>query len=418
MRHPAAWTLGTVLALSPAATAQVPLGPEFAVNAGTVNGQFNPSVAMDAAGNFVVTWDAFFGGANQNEVIARRFAANGTPLSAEFLVNYPLTYNHDQSRVAAAPGGEFVVVWVSFQQPLTTQPRVFGRRYAANGSALGLQFTLHPTGQGNEGSPSVSMDPSGGFVAAWDSTGPGFNDREIVAVRYDASGVLQGSPFVVNAQTFGRQANPSVAWQPGGGFVVAWESDDLDNSGLAVRGRRFDAAGQALGQEFTVNSYTTGNQAEPAIAVNPVGSFVVAWTSVVQDGTGPDGPGVFAQQFGPTGFRIPSELRANTYTTGGQARPAIGMDGISGFTVVWNSTGEDGDAGGVFARRFSLGIPGPPIQVNTYTTGAQVNPAIAVHPNGDFVVVWHSPQDGSGAGIVGRRFGPDWIFRDGFELQN
>jgi hypothetical protein len=263
------------------------------------------------------------------------------------------------------------------------------------------------------------MNDAGEFLIAWDATGPTFSDREVLLARYDAAGVLQGSSFVVNAATVGRQARPRVAWQPGGEFVVVWESYDLDNSGLAVRARRFDAAGQPLGLEFTVNSYTTGNQAEPVIAVNVVGSFVVAWTSVLQDTpTVPDGPGVFAQPFGPTGFRIPSELRANTYTTNSQARPAIGMDDIGAFTVVWNSVGEDGDSGGVFARRFIAGIPWPPFQVNSYTTQAQLNPAIAVNPRGDFVVVWTSPQDGSGAGIVGRRFGPDLIFYDGWELQN
>jgi CheY-like chemotaxis protein len=48
---------------------------------------------------------------------------------------------------------------------------------------------------------------------------------------------------------------------------------------------------------------------------------------------------------------------------------------------------------------------GPEFQVNTYTTGIQRYPAVAMADSGDFVVVWHSrDQDGSGWGIFGQRF--------------
>ena len=71
---------------------------------------------------------------------------------------------------------------------------------------------------------------------------------------------------------------------------------DQETTGHGVVGRRFDASGVPEGGEFLVNSYTTGDQRGPAVAVGAGGNFVVAWTSFGQDG---DSLGVFAQRFAP-----------------------------------------------------------------------------------------------------------------------
>ena len=47
---------------------------------------------------------------------------------------------------------------------------------------------------------------------------------------------------------------------------------------------------------------------------------------------------------------------------------------------------------------------GGEIDVNTYTTGSQDDAAVAVTRDGRFVVVWESPQDGSGDAVVARAF--------------
>jgi hypothetical protein len=55
----------------------------------------------------------------------------------------------------------------------------------------------------------------------------------------------------------------------------------------------------------------------------------------------------------------------------------------------------------------AAGKIGPEFQVNTYTPGDQKYPAVAMSPDGSFVVVWESglhPLDLSGKAIIGRRF--------------
>ncbi len=77
---------------------------------------------------------------------------------------------------------------------------------------------------------------------------------------------------------------------------------------------------------------------------------------------------------------------------------------------------QDGSDRGIFGQDFdALGTPsGGEFQINSHTSGSQGQSSIDHAPDGSFVVVWRSPQDGSNMGIVGQRFLPP-IFGDGFE---
>ena len=81
-----------------------------------------------------------------------------------------------------------------------------------------------------------------------------------------------------------------------GGFTVAWESYADDGDHLGIFGRQWSSIGAPLGTQFQVNTYTTGMQFEAALGINLSGRFVVAWHSDGQDG---DAYGVFARRFVP-----------------------------------------------------------------------------------------------------------------------
>jgi hypothetical protein len=189
-----------------------------------------------------------------------------------------------------------------------------------------------------------------------------------------------------------------------GGFVVVWESDGQDGDAKGVFGRRYNASGAPVGIEFVVNTYTTGDQDDPAIAVDASGDFVVVWTSGGQDG---DAKGVFGQRYNALGARAGGEFQVNTHTTADQQNPAVAIDGSGDFVVAWESAGQDGSGVGVFGRRYdSAGSPqGSELQINAYTTSDQAAPAVAAQKLGDFIVTWESAgQDGSDGGVFARRY--------------
>src|SRR6185295_19726928 len=102
--------------------------------------------------------------------------------------------------------------------------------------------------------------------------------------------------------------------------------------------------------------------------------FVVAWQSYTQDGSR---EGVFAQRYDRDGTRSGAEFQVNAFTTHTQSRSSVALDGAGNVVIAWRSGSgpapQDGDASGVYARRFSSGglVQGGEFQVNAYTTEYQ-----------------------------------------------
>jgi hypothetical protein len=258
----------------------------------------------------------------------------------------------------------------------------------------------------------VTRDDGGSFVVVWNSYGQDGHRNGIFGQAYDAAGVPQGPEFPVNSYTTGQQFYPDVTADNNGSFVVIWEAFGADGNSYGISGRRIDAAGTPQGSEFQVNVYTVGAQSRPAVASDAAGNFVVVWSSSGQDG---NLGGVFGRRFAATGVPLGEEFPVNSYTTGNQSEPHVAVDASGDFMVVWVST--DGNDFGIFGRRFdAAGAPvGAEFQVNSYTTGRQWFPYVGTDPDGDFVVAWFSVgQDGDGYGVFGQRYG-DLVFQDGFE---
>ncbi len=212
-----------------------------------------------------------------------------------------------------------------------------------------------------------------------------------------------GLEFQVNTYTTGRQSMPAVAVDDNGDFVVAWQSEGQDGSGGGIFGQRFSAAGAPRGAEFPVNTYTTGTQRFLDVAADRNGDFVVVWGSNGQDG---NSYGVFGRRFGADGTPQSPEFRVNTYTTSSQVFPAVTGAPDGGFVVTWNSYNQDGSRNGIFGQVYASdgSRQGAEFQVNTYTPSQQFFPAVASDKDGNFVVVWESYEDGSNSGVFGRLF--------------
>ena len=163
-------------------------------------------------------------------------------------------------------------------------------------------------------------------------------------------------------------------------------------------GRRYDATGTPLTGEFPVNAYTTGSQAQTQVASEPDGDFLVVWT-----GPDADGDGIFGRRFYADGTPIGDEFQVNFYTTSNQGSPALAMDPDGSFVVVWSGA-QDGDTNGVSGRRFDASATPMAIDfpLNSATAGGQQRPAVLTTGNGTFVAAWESPS--VGLDIFARQF--------------
>src|SRR5262249_5543487 len=84
----------------------------------------------------------------------------------------------------------------------------------------------------------------------------------------------------VNQVTEGGQFAASAAVRPGDEATMVWSDYGLDSSGMGVYGRRLDAKGQPIGNQFRVNDRVEGDQTAPAIGSDAAGNTVVIWQDV------------------------------------------------------------------------------------------------------------------------------------------
>jgi len=326
---------------------------EFRVNTYTTGYQADPSVAIDDTGNFVVVWTSDQDG-SESGVFGQRFAVGGTPLGPEFRVNTYTSDSQQQARVATDGNGNFVVVWTSEGQD-GSAAGIFGQRFSSSGDPVGPEFRVNSYTTGFQYRPAVSaaVTPND-FVVVWqDGTVPGGGGtgRGVFGQRFATAGVPLGPEFEVETYTTGFQGAPAIVVQPSGSYVVVWHSDGQDGSDLGIYGQRYGSSGSPFGSEFRVNADTIGAQAFPSIATDGAGCFFVAWTS--DDGAG---TGVFGRLY-DLGTPI-DPYRVNTYTTGNQQRPVVGSNGDVGtFVIAWESQDQDGSGYGIFGQMDNHFIP-------------------------------------------------------------
>ena len=374
-------------------------------------------------------------------LLASRAPAEVGPKGSEFQVNTYTFGFQGEPGVAGDGVGNFVIVWQSGNYSTGrdgSSAGVSAQRYDASSATVGSEFVVNTYTTGYQRFPAVAATPSGDFVVAWQggSNSSFYGNQQdgsasgVFVQRFDPAGAKVGPEFLANTTTRGPQAAPSVALDTAGNFVVVWESGNYqftqDGSNTGIFGQRFDAFGTPLGPEFQVNTYTTGPQFRAKVASDALGNFVVVWQGgsygLAQDGSS---SGIFGRLFDSAGTPLGPEFQVNTYTTGQQIRPAIARDALGDFVVVWEDSynGHDGSSSGIFGQRFDgSGMPiGGEFQVNTYTTSEQVDPSVATDDLGNFVVAWQrgyygDTGDGSGSGIFGQHFSTGGVPL-GFEFQ-
>ena len=330
-----------------------PVSDEFQVNTLTDGNQCYPAVAMADDGSFVVTWDSLssYGDDDSNYSIqARRFSASGTPLGLEFQVNDLIFGTQGRPEIAIGADKRFVIVW----EGQTAQDRtgsVQGRAFAADGTFLTGELDLNTETESLQFEVDVAVAPSGDWLAVWTTFDPTNGQRADIGARFvDRLGTPDPVEFRVNSSTGVRQGLPAVDAGPSGDFVVVWRtsSSPQDNSSGSIRGRRFNAIGQAIGGDFPINGSTQGDQTAPSVGIGASGGFVVAWASE-HEGANP----IMARRYLANGQSLGDEFQVSQFPTS-LPEPSVSTGPTERFVVSWqskdSSSGSDGSGESVQAQ--------------------------------------------------------------------
>ncbi|MGH8445778.1 MAG: hypothetical protein ACREVL_10955 [Solimonas sp.] len=333
------------------------LGPDIAV--GSVDYGPQPDVAVNAHGDFVVTWRSSAAG-NGPVIYARRYKADGTALGDAVAVSEPAqpllgdVYS-DTATLAMDDDGDFVVGWAqgrtletgngfgcSYGIGICTSFSAYSarlRRYSEGGTQAGPVRTLASSGSGEiqllrlpgaAGSalraPEVAMAGDGSYAATWErysyvrllSPLAG-----VYAQSFSANG-LPGLTRVVSLQQ-DNEASPSIAMDSKGGYVVTYQRK-------GIQARLYPASGGLGGLAFRVDDGTTGAD-QPAAAMDEAGNFVIAWK------TGSGSPrAVRAQRYAAGGGPLGINFRVDDDISGDAAvDPSVASDRNGNFAIAWEA---------------------------------------------------------------------------------
>ena len=206
-----------------------------------------------------------------------------------------------------------------------------------------------------------------------------------------------------NSVSTGDQDNASVATNRNGYVAVVWEDDrDTDNATDNVHSEiylRLFLNGTAVYEKKLSaggdSGVTNWRHLHPDVGLDDKGNAVVVW----QDD--PDGNGFYNIPYRVvnTAGTVTASGNANSSSTGQQINPRVAVDpdgapsgGAVAFTVVW----EDIQTGAQ-AMVKAAGFTGPTTRAwevtASQTTGQHHNPDVAVSASGDAVVVWDEDGD-------------------------
>jgi hypothetical protein len=180
---------------------------------------------MSAAGTFVVVYDDI--PRNQPlSVYAQRYAANGKKVGSLVTVDAGYMW---LSNVAMNAAGQYVISWHHYQTG-TDLVRVFN----ADGTAAGpiVQLSNRP-----EATLALALDAGGNTTMAWTDThgaGPHYSwEGEAWVARLPAGATAALPETLANPTTQGSQAATGLAPMPNGGFIATWHGyGPADDAGM------------------------------------------------------------------------------------------------------------------------------------------------------------------------------------------
>lgn len=313
-------------------------------------------IAADGRGNYVTVRSGFDG--SGNGVFASVYSRAGSILVYDFRVNDSTTGDQDGPSVAMNANGNFVISWTNFADS-SGKPAVYVKRFTSTGQPLGPQVRISSSTYGPQYNMGVGIDANGGFAATWYHWAWGTNVLDTWSRRYNAAGLPVTGQTRANSYTPDVQVGSDIAMADDGSYVVVWESYGQDGDQWGVFGQRFNALGGRVGTEFQVNTLTAGSQQLAKVAMTGSGKFVVVFLNDNRINDPAMILTIFAREYGADGQALAVEFPVSDPSIGKAYWSHVGIDNNDNYFVGWQHydlTTGDPD---IYARRYRMDSPIP-----------------------------------------------------------
>jgi len=306
-------------------------------------------VAALAGGGFVVVWSQAEPGTPNTAVLAQVLDSNGVPEGNPITIatGTDLAHRLGSEGVDALPDGGYLVSYHSLQfpGPFLTED-IFSQRVGADGQLIG-EPVLADIASGNAATETAVL-PGGGWVTTsfqfMNFSSDNFQSR---SHQFDAEGNLIAT-YATSGENQQAESEPDVVALPEGGYLMVWLS------GAQVQGQFFDPSGNALGEVATFNE----SAGVPELTVLADGTLLLAWQVLSQAGLA-----LYAQHLSAAGQPL-----GDVFSLGGAETPSgnltsswdVSATPDGGFVVATQLLQGAGEAD-IFIQDFDPLMPPPPV---------------------------------------------------------
>lgn len=228
----------------------------------------DPAVAMDGAGNGIVTWSRRNEETDEEFAQARRIAPDGTLGVIKTLA--PAAFGVKDTQVGIDGSGRAILAWLEHEGTFY-RPRVSVR--AANGTYSPVQTILNESPEAD--GLRLAVNDAGQATLAWLRD---YGDGTVVEMRRRAAdGTLSSTITMSPVGDDGNSTEPEVAMSPQGHSYVVWQFQAAGSPYAFVQGRRRTAAGAlgAIQQHSADERYADS----PDVGMDANGHATISWTS-------------------------------------------------------------------------------------------------------------------------------------------
>jgi hypothetical protein len=232
----------------------LPIGEQIVVSPDGTSFQKLPTVAQDSLGNFFVTWEAESSDTGLDEIFARRYDNNGSPLGDSFRLSQTSEGQQAEPSVTADSDNNFVVSWTRYaleDESSSVELQIYDTTGAPAGDTIGLPAD---PGGGVATMSLVQSDAQANLWVAWAVEDRRNGGGDVYAQRILRGGVLSGLPIRISSTHVGVRRLTALRVQRDGSFRLVWEGLGAGGRGRGFRERRYDAQGHPVEEETPVGS--------------------------------------------------------------------------------------------------------------------------------------------------------------------
>jgi hypothetical protein len=256
-----------------------PVGEAFVVSDVDDVRELRPKAALVDEETLVVVWETLEGVGNEAVpgVAARLIDTSGQVLGDPLQLGSGPAYQVPRPAVASDDEGRFLIAWAGLDD---SESGIRARLFEPSGAPVADEAVLNTITAGSQQAVAVAAGADGSFLVAWQGAvveEEGVRYR-ILGRRLDATtGAGLGSDFRISPAVDSGDGAPTLALLPSGRYAALW-INWLRNYPYAVRGAELDAAGQKVGDVFTVSRYLVLAQWRMGLAAGATGELVATWT--------------------------------------------------------------------------------------------------------------------------------------------